>query len=57
MNLNEVIIRYGMSDTNVYHNKWARPSGTVDTKGIATKLVGATRERFRADYSYLAGLV
>jgi len=57
MDLNKVIIRYGMSDTNVYQNKWARPTGTTDTTGLATNLAGATREWFRADYSYLAVLV
>jgi len=56
MNLNKVIIRYGMSDTNVYQNKWTRPTGTADTRGLVTNLAGATRERFRADYSYLIGV-
>jgi hypothetical protein len=32
MYFNEAIIRYGMSDINVYQNKWAGTTGTVNSR-------------------------
>jgi len=34
-------------DTNVYQNKWARPAGTADTRGLARKLAGARRGKIQ----------